>query len=154
MVTRCLRRCSNKFNHFFAVVPKIALFSIFLRLFQNIFFSFENNLILIIILFSITSVIIGSFVALKQKKLKRLLAYSSISHVGYLLLAFASNSLEATQSLFFYLVVYMITSLSIWSLVLSLNTSQNKQKSKTLIDLSSIASFNPLLGFTGLIAFF
>jgi len=74
--------------------------------------------------------------------------------VGYLLLAFASNSLEATQSLFFYLVVYMITSLSIWSLVLSLNTSQNKQKSKTLIDLSSIASFNPLLGFSGLIAFF
>ena len=139
---------------FFAVVPKIALFSLFLRLFQNIFFSFENHLILIIILFSITSVIIGSFVALKQKKLKRLLAYSSISHVGYLLLAFASNSLEATQSLFFYLVVYMITSLSIWSLVLSLNTSQNKQKSKTLIDLSSIASFNPLLGFTGLIAFF
>lgn len=139
---------------FFAVVPKIALFSIFLRLFQNIFFVFEDAILFVLIFFSITSVTVGSFVALKQKKLKRLLAYSSISHVGYLLLAFASNSLEATQSLFFYLVIYMITSLSIWSLVLSLNTSKNTKKSKTLIDLASIASFNPLLGLSGMVAFF
>jgi NADH:ubiquinone oxidoreductase subunit 2 (subunit N) len=76
-------------------------------------------------------------VALKQKKLKRLLAYSSISHVGYLLLAFSCNSLEGTQSLFFYLIIYMLTSFTIWSVILSLNTSTNLDKSKTLVDLAS-----------------
>jgi len=138
----------------FAIIPKIVLFSIFLRLFQSTFFIFEDTLIFFLIIFSIASVIIGSFVALRQKRIKRLLAYSSISHVGYLLLAFASNSLEATQALFFYLVIYMLTSLSIWSLVLSLNTTKNIQKSKTLVDLSSIAALNPILGFSGMIAFF
>jgi len=139
---------------FFAVIPKIALFSVFLRLFQNIFSNFSDTFLVVLILFSIASVIVGSFVALRQKKLKRLLAYSSISHVGYLLLAFSSNSLEGTQSLFFYLVVYMITSLSIWSIVLSLNTNKNNNKSKTLIDLSAIAFTNPLFGFTAMISFF
>jgi len=139
---------------FFALVPKIVLFSVFLRFFQHIFSAFSNTFIFVLMLFSIASVIVGSFIALKQKKLKRLLAYSSISHVGYLLLAFASNSLEGTQSLFFYLIIYMVTSLCIWSIVLSLNTQKNKQKSKVLIDLSAISSTNPLFGLTGLIAFF
>jgi len=82
------------------------------------------------------------------------LAYSSISHVGYLLLAFASNSLEGTQSLFFYLIIYMITSLCIWSVLVSLNTSANKEKSKTLADLAFIVYINPILGFTGMVTFF
>jgi len=86
---------------FFAVVPKIALFSVFLRFFQNIFFAFGEAFLLALLFCSVLSVIVGSFVALKQKKLKRILAYSSISHVGYLLLAFSSNSLYGTQSLFF-----------------------------------------------------
>jgi NADH-quinone oxidoreductase subunit N len=99
-------------------------------------------------------VIVGSFVALKQKKIKRLLAYSSISHVGYMLLAFSANSIEGTQALFFYLIIYMITSLILWSLLLSINTSKNIERSKTLVDLSFLATTNPLLAMTGLIAFF
>lgn len=139
---------------FFAVVPKIVLFSVFLRLFQTIFGSFEETFLMGLMLVSIASVLVGSFAALKQKKLKRLLAYSSISHVGYLLLAFSANSLEGTQSLFFYLIIYMITSLCLWSVVVSINTSVNQEKSKTLADLASTANINPMLGFTGMIAFF
>jgi NADH-quinone oxidoreductase subunit N len=139
---------------FFAVIPKIALFAVFLRLFQSVFVSFEEFFLFALAFFSIASVTIGSFVALRQKKLKRLLAYSSISHVGYLLLAFSANSLEGTQSLFFYLVIYMITSLCIWSVVLSLDTLTNEKRSKTLIDLASISSTNPFLGFGGMLAFF
>ena len=139
---------------FFAILPKIVLFSTFLRLFQTCFSYFGETLLLFSICSALCSVIIGSFVALKQKKLKRLLAYSSISHVGYLLLAFSCNSLEGSQSLFFYLIIYMLTSFAIWSVVLSLNTSTNLEKSKTLIDLASLSTVNPLLAFTALIAFF
>jgi NADH-quinone oxidoreductase subunit N len=139
---------------FFAIIPKIALFAIFLRLFQSIFFTFTDTFVFCLCTFSLFSVIVGALGALQQKKLKRLLAYSSISHVGYLLLAFASNSLEATEALFFYLIIYTITSFCIWSIVLSLNSSQNKDKNKTITDLTVIASQNPLLGFTSLLAFF
>jgi len=139
---------------FFAVIPKIVLFSIFLRLFQNIFFSFEDTFLFALLFCSVISVLVGSFVALRQKKLKRILAYSSISHVGYLLLAFASNTLAGTQSLFFYLLVYMLTSVCLWSFVLSLDTTKNINKGKTLIDVSSVALANPILGFTGMLAFF
>jgi NADH-quinone oxidoreductase subunit N len=71
-----------------------------------------------------------------------------------LLLAFAANSLEGTQSLFFYLVIYMITSLCLWSVVLSLDTLTNEKRSKTLIDLASVGSVNPYLGFGAMLAFF
>jgi NADH-quinone oxidoreductase subunit N len=139
---------------FFTVVPKIALFTVFIRLFQAVFITFNDFFFLILLFSAIFSVIVGSFVALRQKKLKRLIAYSSISHVGYLLLAFASNSLEGTQSLFFYLIIYMITSICVWSLVLSLNTSKNQYKSKTLADLSYISILNPLLGLASIFIFF
>ena len=139
---------------FFAIIPKIALFSIFLRFFQSIFLTFTDTFIFLLSTVSLLSVIVGSFGALQQKKLKRLLAYSSISHIGYLLLAFASNSLEATQALFFYLIIYTITSFCIWSIVLSLDNSQNKSKNKTLTDFTLIVSQNSLLGFTSFLAFF
>jgi NADH-quinone oxidoreductase subunit N len=139
---------------FFAVVPKIALFSIFLRLFQVTLGVFGESFLLVLIFVSISSVLVGSFAALRQKKLKRLLAYSSVSHVGYLLLAFSANSLEGTQSLFFYLVVYMITNFCLWSIVVSLNTSANEEKSKTLADLASISNINPILGLTGAMSIF
>jgi NADH-quinone oxidoreductase subunit N len=139
---------------FFAVIPKIALFAVFIRMFQTVFSSFEDTLLIMSIFFSICSVIVGSFAALRQRKLKRLLAYSSVSHVGYLLLAFSSNSLEGTHALFFYLVIYMITSLSLWSVNLYINTSTNIERSKTLIDFASVSSLNPLIGLTGMIALF
>jgi len=139
---------------FFAIVPKIALFAVFVRIFQTIFSSFEETFVIILTFFSLCSVIVGSFIALRQKRLKRLLAYSSIGHVGYLLLAFSSNSLEGIQSLFFYLIIYMLTGICIWSVVLSLNTKINSERSKTLLDLGSVSHSNTLLGFTAFIAFF
>lgn len=139
---------------FFATVPKIVLLAAFLRFFQGTFFLFSDIFLIIMLICSIVSVLIGSFVALRQKKLKRLLAYSSISHVGYLLLAFSSNSIEGTQALFFYTLIYMFTSFGLWSIVLSLNTVSNFGKSKTLVDLASISINNPLLGFSAMLLIF
>jgi NADH-quinone oxidoreductase subunit N len=139
---------------FFAVIPKIAMFSVFLRVFQTVFSNFQEIFLLILIFFSLASVIVGSFTALKQKKVKRLLAYSSISHVGYMLLAFSANSVDGTRALFFYLIIYMLTSLILWSILLSINTFENNERSKTLVDLSFLSATNPLLALTGLVAFF
>lgn len=139
---------------FFAIVPKLVLFGSFLRIFQGTLSGFSTLFVYLFTFCCIFSVMIGSFIALKQKKIKRLLAYSSIGHVGYLLLAFSSNSIEGTQFLFFYIFIYMITSFGLWSLVLSLNSLSNSEKSKTLLDLGSLSTKNPLLGFSTMLALF
>jgi len=139
---------------FFATVPKISLFIIFLRLFQGTFLFFSEIFFFVVIVFAIFSVLIGSFVALRQKKLKRLLAYSSINHVGYLLLAFSSNCIEGTQALFFYTLIYMFTSFGLWSVILSLNSKSSFGKSKTLLNLASSFKTNPLLGISSMLALF
>lgn len=136
---------------FFAVVPKLVLFSAFLRIFQGTLSIFSDIFLYVFTFCCIFSVLIGSFVALRQKKIKRLLAYSSISHVGYLLLSLSSNSIEGTQFLFFYIFIYMITSFGLWSLVLSLN---NTGKSKTILDLGVLSTKNQLLGFSAMISLF
>jgi NADH-quinone oxidoreductase subunit N len=97
---------------------------------------------------------VGSFGALKQKKLKRLLAYSSVSHVGYLLLAMSSCSFEGNQALFLYLIIYMVASVTIWSCVFSVDTVGNRFRAKTLADFAGVASLNPLLALTGMFSFF
>jgi NADH-quinone oxidoreductase subunit N len=95
---------------FFAVVPKI---SILILIFKILIIYFHNNIILLFLLSSILSIIIGSFVALKQKRLKKLLAYSSINHIGYLLFGIALFSIESICATFFYVLTYMITGLCI-----------------------------------------
>lgn len=93
------------------------------------------------------SVIVGSFGGLEQKKLKSLLAYSSISHMGYTLIAFSTGTFEGMQSLFCYLFLYMIAGLCIWSifLLLQLKYKYNKKQNKDLTDLNSLSKSNSIL---------
>jgi NADH:ubiquinone oxidoreductase subunit 2 (subunit N) len=64
-----------------------------------------------------SSVFVGTLGALFQKKLKRLLAFSSISHGGFVLLAIACFSLESSKAISFYLVIYIVTSFALFSLI-------------------------------------
>ena len=135
----------------FAIVPKIGVFVLFARLFHFSFYNLIGCWQQIILFSAISSVVVGSFIALKQRKIKRLLAYSAISHVGYLLIAFASGSLEGSQALFFYLFVYMITGVCVWAMVMSLEL-ENKQKN--LSGLAFLIKVNPVLALTFTILLF
>jgi NADH-quinone oxidoreductase subunit N len=130
----------------FAIVPKIAVFILFFRLFHHSFYNLIESWQIILGFCAACSVIVGSFVALQQRKLKRLIAYSAISHVGYLLIAFIPGTLEASQSLFFYLFIYMITGVAIWTLVL--NMELHGKNEKTLADLSALMRANGGLAIT------
>jgi proton-translocating NADH-quinone oxidoreductase chain N len=138
---------------FFAVVPKLGIFAVFLRLFHYTFYELLINWQSIILWCALFSVIIGSFVAIKQKKIKRLLAYSAISHVGYLLIAFATGTIEGAQALLFYMIVYMIASINIWNVVLSLETTEEKRP-RYNTDLGSLIFTNPLLAITAALILF
>jgi len=139
----------------FAIVPKIAILILFTRIFLNNFFSNIYWWQIIIIFCAILSVLIGSFVALKQRKIKRLIAYSAISHVGYLLIAFSTSTFIGIQALFFYIFIYMITGISVWVILLSTQLFNNQQSNgQNLVDISSVINTNPLLAITFAITLF
>jgi NADH-quinone oxidoreductase subunit N len=96
---------------------------------------------------AVLTIIVGSFGGLDQKKLKSLLAYSSISHMGYTLIAFSTGTFEGMQILFCYLFLYMLAGLCIWSifLVLRLKYKYVKKQNKDLADLKLLSKSNSIL---------
>ena len=130
---------------FFAIVPKIAIFSLLVRLQLSLFY---ENLVFtqeIFVYAAILSITIGTLGALYQTKLKRLLAYSAISHVGFLLLGFVSFNNWSIFSLFFYLIIYIIISINIFTVLLVLRKIDNNLKFKKINELVILFKSNPLL---------
>lgn len=152
---------------FFAVVPKIAIFVLLIRIFYYSFYGFIDYWRYYVVIITITSILVGCFGGIEQRKLKTLFAYSSISHMGYSLIAFNTGTFEGIQMLLSYLFVYTISGLSLWSIFLFTRvknfyiTKQNKDltdivllsKSNKMIaiffsiSLLSIAGFPPMIGF-------
>ena len=133
----------NHITAFFAIVPKIALIGLLIRIFFDVCNDIFQFFTYIFYFCSLFSIIIGSFVALQQKKIKRLLAYSSISHIGFILIGFTVNSYQSLQSILFYLVVYTIMTINIWSIFLSINFKNSAVK--YLTELTNLSKLNPVL---------
>lgn len=89
------------------------------------------------------SIFYASLAALYQDKIKRLLAYSGIAHMGYVLLAASTNSIEGFFAVYYYLLVYSITGLAIFIILLSIRKYTSYLKIKSLSDFSSLFKNNP-----------
>lgn len=151
----------------FSVVPKLAIMVVLLRIFFFSFYGFLGSWNYILLSMVLLSVIIGSFGGLYQRKFKSLLVYSSISHMGYTLIAFGSGSCNNIQILFAYLLIYSFSGLCVWSVFMFTRVKkvnggkQNKdltdflllgKSNSTLAALFSIvvfslAGFPPMIGF-------
>lgn len=135
---------------FFAVITKLSIFVLLVRLCYQSFFSFKACWQFYTLWVGIFSIFVGSFGGLKQRKLKSLLAYSSTSHMGYMMVAFATSTLIGIQMLLLYMFVYMVSGLATWHIVLLLRLkkkgSENKY-SKELSDLSLLKQSNGALAF-------
>ena len=118
----------------------------------------------ILLISSIFSLIIGTVVGLAQIKIKRLLAYSTISHIGFMLLAIAINTEQSIDSFLFYLIQYIITNLNIFFILLAISYIKYNDKInlknleiidiKYIKDLQGLFSMNPLLSLTFSISLF
>ena len=125
----------------FASAPKIVLFAL---LFKICFFVlFDYNLIwsLLIGFSAILSIIVGSVSAIYQKRLKRLFAYSTIAHTGFILLAFLCFSLASAKALIFYILIYSLLTIATFSILINMSLLIKIQP-KYLINLASIGSKN------------
>ena len=93
---------------FFAIVPKISIFIVILRFSSSVLITDLSWSKGIVSLIAVLSVVVGSLGGLEQRKFKSLLAYSSVSHMGYLLISYVSESFDGFQMLFCYLIIYII----------------------------------------------
>jgi NADH-quinone oxidoreductase subunit N len=111
---------------FVATVSKGSVFALFLRLFAHLSIGIGTSLWNVLALIAIASMLAGNILALAQNNVKRILAYSSIAHFGYLLVAFLAGGSLASFAMTFYLVVYIITSLMAFGVIALLSTPKSE----------------------------
>ena len=137
---------------YFAVVPKVAGLALLIKFmfvpFSNILLEWQT----IIIFMSIASMILGAIAAMTQKNFKRLLAYSSIGHIGYALAGVATGAITGYQSAIVYISIYVIMNIGAFS-CLYLLKKDGKYK-ENISDLSGISKKHPLIAISLLVILF
>jgi NADH-quinone oxidoreductase subunit N len=106
---------------FIATVSKGAMFALLLRYFGGFDMRFYPSLSLIFAFIAIASMLAGNLLALLQNNVKRILAYSSIAHLGYLLVAFQTGGARGVTAVTFYLVAYFVTTIGAFGVVTALS---------------------------------
>ena len=133
---------------FFSTAPKMAAMCMLVNILYGPFSGAFESWQQIIIFVSIASMALGSFVAIKQTNIRRLLAYSSIAHMGFALIALTSPlSSSAVQSLLIYMLIYVVTNLGVFACIISLETSEGETISK-IDDLSGLSRRYPFIAFS------
>ena len=128
---------------FFAIVPKVAALTVFIRFLYIPFVNMIDQWQPILIFLSIASMIFGAIAAIGQNNLKRLIAYSSIGHMGYALAGLSTGSNEGIQSSIVYMSIYLIMNLAFFSCLLMLK--RNDVYYETIDDLSGLSKNHPIL---------
>lgn len=110
---------------FVAIIAKISIFIFLLELVHYTSKSFDNEFswTMSLLFSSLLSLVIGTIVGLTQRRIKRLYAFSTISHVGFILLALSIHSVESTQAFLFYLMQYSISNLNAFMLIITIGYS-------------------------------
>ena len=137
---------------FFAILPKIAALSVFIKFLYTPFANMNDQWQTIIVFISIASMIFGAVAAIGQKNLKRLIAYSSISHMGYALAGLATVSNQGIQSSITYISIYLVMNLAFFSCLFMLK--RNEKYYENIEDLSGLSKKHPILSFSLLIVLF
>ena len=148
---------------FFATLPKFASLIFLFRIYHELNISKIDSVYYIFQIVCAISLLVGVYGAITQKIIKRLLAFSSINHIGFMLLAIMSYQYMSEGTIFFYLIIYLITTFGIFSVILNLRTSEGEitlltglnglkasSRSKAismLVFLFSLAGIPPFAGF-------
>ena len=137
---------------FFTMVPKIAALTVFIRFLYVPFLNLIEQWQMILIFLSIASMLFGAIAAIGQTNLKRLIAYSSISHIGYALAGLATGSNDGIQSSVIYITIYVLMNLGLFSCLLMMK--RNNEYYEDIEDLSGLSKNHPLLSLSLLIILF
>ena len=128
---------------FFATAPKVAAMSLLLRVMAVPFGHLLGAWQLIIILVSIASMVLGSFAAIGQRSIKRLMAYSSIAHMGYALIGLAAGTPEGIRGTLVYMVIYVFMTAGTFACIIAMR--RNGRAVEQISDLSGLSTTDPTL---------
>src|SRR6476659_5270537 len=130
---------------FFAAAPKIAAMAIFARATVSAFPGITLQWQQIVVFVAIASMALGAFAAIGQHNIKRLMAYSSIGHMGFALIGLAAGTAEGIQGVLVYMAIYLAMTIGAFAVILSMRRSEGMVEE--ISDLSGLARTNPALAF-------
>jgi NADH-quinone oxidoreductase subunit N len=130
---------------FFASAPKVAALAVFTRVTLTAFPGIVPQWQQIVVFVAIASMALGSFAAIGQKNIKRLMAYSSIGHMGFALVGLAAGTAEGAQGVLVYITIYVTMTLGSFAVILAMK--RNGQHLENISDFAGLSRTNPTLAF-------
>jgi NADH-quinone oxidoreductase subunit N len=130
---------------FFASAPKVAALAVFTRVTLTAFPGIVTQWQQIVVFVAIASMALGSFAAIGQRNIKRLMAYSSIGHMGFALVGLAAGTAEGAQGVLVYITIYVAMTLGSFAVILAIK--RNGQNFELISDFAGLSRTNPLLAF-------
>ncbi len=130
---------------FFASAPKVAAIAVFMRVAVEALPHVTPQWQQILVFVAIASMALGAFAAIGQRNLKRLMAYSSIGHMGYALVGLAAGSEEGVRGVLVYMTIYMAMTLGTFACILSMRRKDGMVE--TIDDLAGLARTSPMMAF-------
>ena len=137
---------------FFAILPKVAAMTVLIKILYVPFINLISQWQMIIIFLSVASMIFGAVAAIGQKNLKRLIAYSSISHMGYTIAGLSTGTNEGIQSSIMYIFIYVIMNIGFFCCLFML--SKDGKYYESIEDVSGLSKNHPLLSLSLLLILF
>ncbi|WEX07547.1 NADH-quinone oxidoreductase subunit NuoN [Chelativorans sp. AA-79] len=128
---------------FFAAAPKMAAVALLVRVTMQAFEPIALDWQQIIVFISIASMLLGSFAAIGQRNIKRLMAYSSIGHMGFALVGLAANSPAGVRGVIIYMLIYLAMTLGTFAFILAMR--RNDTNVEQIDDLAGLAAANPAM---------
>lgn len=129
---------------FFAAGPKVAAMAVFVRVVTEAFMPVFSDWQQVVVFISIASMLLGSFAAIGQKNIKRLMAYSSIGHMGYALVGLAAGSETGVSGVALYMLIYMVMTLGSFACIMSMRNKDGVAL-ENIEDLSGLSSTSPFM---------
>ncbi len=128
---------------FLAAAPKMAAMALMVRVTMSAFEPIAPDWQQIIVFVAIASMVLGSFAAIGQKNIKRLMAYSSIGHMGFALVGLAANSEAGVRGVIIYMLIYLVMTLGTFAFILAMRRKDGNVEQ--IGDLAGLATTNPAM---------
>ncbi|TCD14452.1 NADH-quinone oxidoreductase subunit NuoN [Oricola cellulosilytica] len=129
---------------FFAAAPKMAAMAMFVRVVMDAFAPVTADWRQIVVFIAIASMLLGAFAAIGQRNIKRLMAYSSIGHMGYALVGLAAGTLVGVKGVMLYMAIYLVMTLGTFAFILAMRR-KDEGNVENIDDLAGLSATNPVM---------
>ena len=129
---------------FFAAAPKMAAMAMFVRVVIDAFAPVTADWQQVVVFIAIASMLLGAFAAIGQRNIKRLMAYSSIGHMGYALVGLSAGTLVGVKGVIIYMTIYLVMTLGTFAFILAMRR-KDEGNVENIDDLAGLSANNPVM---------